>query len=158
MGRERSRRNPFRGFFDYISEMNRMREHWMTGSVESGAQEDQGRTHASAWIPATDVFARGDDFVIQCELPGTEREDIEISLSNGLLTISGERVIEDQERAGEETYYVKERFRGTFRRTMSLPEGISEDRINAHFENGLLEVTVSGGAVEGPRRISIFSP
>jgi len=158
MGRERSRRNPFRGFFDYISEMNRMREQWMTGPVESGAQEDQGRTHASAWIPATDVFARGDDLVIQCELPGTEREDIEISLSNGLLTISGERVIEDQEGAREETYYVKERFRGTFRRTMSLPEGISEDRINAHFENGLLEVTVSGGAVEGPRRISIFSP
>lgn len=132
----------------------------MTGSPgDGGGQEERERTHASAWVPTTDVFARGDDLVIRCELAGARREDIEVSLSNGLLTLEGERMVEEQEGEGEETpYYARERFRGTFRRAMSVPEGVSEDKINASFENGLLEVTVSGGAVEGPRRISIAGP
>ena len=83
MGRTR---NPFRGLMDHMSEMARMREY-----AEGGGQEDQRRTHATAWIPTTDIFARGDDLVIRCELPGVSRDDIDISLVNGVLSVSGER-------------------------------------------------------------------
>lgn len=147
-----ARRNPFRGFIDTISEMNRMKEHWMTG-YESG-QEGRRRTHATAWVPATDIFAKGGDLIVRAELAGVRREDVEITLSGGVLTISGERKGEPSE--GEVSYYVHERFYGTFRRNMTLPEGIDKGGINASFENGLLEVTVEGGAAAAePQQIQI---
>lgn len=145
MGRAR---NPFRGLMDHMSEMNRMREY-----IESG-QEDQRRTHATAWIPTTDIFARGDDLVIRCELAGVERDDIDITLSNGVLTISGER------RSGlneeELTYYTRERSFGHFRRSISLPDDIDGSKVDATFEEGLLEIIIQGGAdLPEPQRIQI---
>src|SRR3712207_3801025 len=78
-------RNPFRGLMDHMSEMTRMREYAEGGGL---AAEDQRRTHATAWVPTTDIFARGDDLIIRCELAGVHQDDIDISLSNGVLTIS----------------------------------------------------------------------
>ena len=63
MGRTR---NPFRGLVDTMSEMARMREY----AEGSGGQEDQRRTHATAWVPTTDIFAEGDELNIRCELAG----------------------------------------------------------------------------------------
>jgi HSP20 family protein len=123
---------------DHMSEMARMREY-----AEGGGQEDQRRTHATAWVPTADIFAKGDDLVIRCELAGVEQEDVEVSLSGGVLTIDGD---------------ARERYYGHFRRTMNLPEGIEGSRISADFENGLLEVTVEGGADHPePERIQIGS-
>jgi HSP20 family protein len=146
MGRTR---NPFRGLMDHMSEMARMREY-----AEGGGQEDQRRTHATAWVPTADIFARGDDLVIRCELAGVEQEDVEVSLSGGVLTIDGQRRGEPE----DVSYYARERYYGHFRRSMNLPEGIDGSRISADFENGLLEVTVKGGADHPePERIRIGS-
>lgn len=131
-----------------MSEMVRMRQYAEGG----GAQEEGRRTHATAWVPTTDIFAVGDDLVIRCELAGVQREDIEISLSGGVLTVHGERKGEPP--ATE--YYARERSYGHFRRSMSLPEGIDGSRIHASFEDGLLEVTVKGGVDHHePERIEI---
>src|SRR5215210_9415693 len=148
MGQRRS--NPFRGFVDVMSEMNRMREVGR-GSYDPG-HEDRERTQASAWVPNADVFARGKDLVIRMELAGVEREEIEITLHDNTLTISGERKSDLDE---EVTFYVQERFYGAFRRSMTLPAGIDEDRIDAYSDNGLLEITVEGGAIVEPNRIRI---
>lgn len=145
-------RNPFRGFIDTISEMNRMKEHWMTGY--EGGHEGRWRTHATAWVPAADIFVRGGDLIVRAEIAGVKREDVEITLSGGVLTLSGERRGEPSE--GEVSYYVHERFYGKFRRSMTLPEGIDKGRINASFEDGMLEVTVEGGATAAePQQIQI---
>jgi HSP20 family protein len=148
MGRER-RRNPFRGLVDHMSEMSRMREY-----AEGGAQEYQRRTHATAWVPTTDIFAEGDDLVIRCELAGVHREDIDIELSGDTLTISGER---RSEMSDDVHFYTRERSFGHFRRSMNLPEGVSENDISASFQDGMLQVTVRGGAAAAPepRRIDI---
>ena len=144
MGRTR---NPFRGLMDTMSEMARMREY-----AEGGGGEEGPRTHATAWVPTTDIFAVGDDLVIRCELAGVERDDVEISLSGGALTIDGERKGEPE--ASE--YYARERYYGHFRRRMKLPEGIDASKVSARFENGLLEVTVRGGVDHSePERIEI---
>jgi HSP20 family protein len=138
MGR---RRNPFRGLMDHMSEMSRMREYAEGGG---SGHEDQRRTHATAWIPTTDIFARGGDLVIRCELAGVQRDDIDITLSNGVLTISGER------RSGlneeELAYYTRERSFGHFRRNIGLPEGVDGSKVSASFEDGLLEISIEGGA------------
>lgn len=146
------RRNPFRGFVDTISEMNRTRQHWMA-AAEAG-QESQRRTHATAWVPATDVFASARDLVVRVELAGVRKQDVDITLSGGVLTISGERTGSPDE--GQVDYYVRERFYGAFRRNMTLPEGVDGNRINATFEDGMLEVVVTGAAgAQGPQRIDV---
>jgi HSP20 family protein len=149
VGNARRRRNPFRGLVDHMSEMSRMREY-----AEGGAQETQRRTHASAWVPTTDIFAQGDDLVIRCELAGVEREDIDIELIGDTLTITGERRSELSE---EVHFYTRERSFGHFRRSMNLPEGIEDDDLGASFKDGMLQVTVRGAAAAAPepRRIEI---
>jgi HSP20 family protein len=144
-----SRRNPFRGLMDHMSEMNRMRQYF-----ESGGQEDQRRSHANAWIPTTDIFARGDDLVIRCELAGVRREDLDVSFSSGVLTISGERTSGLEEE--ELTYYTRERSFGHFRRSVSLPESVDESNVSATFEDGLLEIHIeNGAALPAPKHIEI---
>ena len=146
-----TRRNPFQGLVDTISEMNRMRERWMTGQE---TEEDRQRTHMSAWVPTTDIFAKGEDLVIRVELAGARPGDVDVALSNGVLTISGERVSElDDE---EVSYYVRERFYGIFRRAITLPEGIDESKISTAFKNGMLQITAQGGAAAAkPKRIQV---
>jgi HSP20 family protein len=146
-----TRRNPFRGLVDTISEMNRTRERWMTGQ-ETG--EDRQRTHMTAWVPTTDIFASNEDLVIRVELAGIRPGNVDVALSSGVLTISGERRSDlDDE---EVSYYVRERFYGVFRRTITLPEGIDESKISASFNNGVLQISVQGGAAAAePRRIHV---
>ncbi|MBA3703653.1 MAG: Hsp20/alpha crystallin family protein [Actinomycetota bacterium] len=153
---DKEQRNPFHGLVDSITEWNRMRE---LGSGKIGSEtghEERPRTHATAWLPSTDVFAKGGNLVIRVSLSGVSPEDVEITLSNDVLTVSGERrsELEDEE---EETFYVRERYYGAFRRSWTLPAGVNEDDISADFENGLLELTVRGGAATAPepRRIEI---
>ena len=146
----RRRTNPFRGFLDLVSEMNRVRELGRTGREPE--YEERPRTHANAWVPNADVFARGADLVIRLELAGVYREDIEVSLQENVLTVSGERISDlDQ----DTTFYVHERFYGFFRRSMTVAVGIDERSISAQFENGTLEITIRGGAATESRRIEV---
>lgn len=131
--------NLVRGVTDFFSERSRMIDVMFDRSNET-----ERRTAATAWAPLTDILARDQDLVIRCEVPGVQVKDVDITLSNGVLTISGDRYTEQ----GEDNwgYYVRERYYGAFRRAISLPEGTNEDAIHARFENGLLVVTVSGAA------------
>jgi HSP20 family protein len=129
-----------------------MREYGKYGP-ETG-QEEQRRTHATAWIPTADVFAGGDDLVIRYELAGVSEEDIEITLTGGVLTVSGERKSDLNEE--QVHFYTRERSYGHFRRSMNLPEGVDGSKINASFNDGMLELIVTGGAVyPEPERIRI---
>ncbi|MBV9454305.1 MAG: Hsp20/alpha crystallin family protein, partial [Rubrobacter sp.] len=120
---------------------------------QSGQQRGQ---HLTEWAPAVDVLQRDGDLVVRAELPGVRPEDVNITLQDNVLTISGERQEEQEERRGG--YYVKERRRGTFSRSMTLPEGVSEDSIRARYEHGVLEVSIQGAAaVREPRRIQVES-
>jgi HSP20 family protein len=143
-------RNPFRGFLDMASEMNRMRSIGAYG--HEGGKEDRERTHANAWVPTADVFARGRDLVIRMELSGVAPQDIDVSLHENTLTVSGERSND----VDEVSFYVHERFYGIFRRSMTLPAGVDDEDITAEFDNGLVEITVEGGAASPqPRRIQV---
>ena len=142
---------PFRGFLDLQGEMNRL-----FGSMFGGParrSERQG-DELARWTPAVDVVSGDGNLVIRAELPGVKPEDVEITLQDDVLTISGERKAEREEEG--HGYYVRERRYGSFRRSMTLPDGVDEGKIHAHFEDGVLEVTVEGAAaVEEPKRIEI---
>jgi HSP20 family protein len=146
---KREQRQPFRGLFDAVAELNRMREFWT-----AGVETREGRTHATAWIPTMDIFARGEDLLIRCELAGIGRDEVAISLDHRTLTIDGERTGAPDEEGT--TYYVRERHYGAFRRTINLPEGVDKSDITASLDDGLLEITVAGGcARQEPERIEI---
>jgi HSP20 family protein len=141
----------FHGLFDTVAELNRMREFWRAG-VDPPQEQ---RTHATAWIPKMDIFARGDDLIIRCELAGVPRDEVDIALEHDTLTIFGERTGAPDEE--DTTYYVRERHYGAFRRTINLPEGTERSAISADLEDGLLEVTVRGACAvrREPERIDI---
>jgi HSP20 family protein len=144
-----------RGFYDPQSEMNRLFDEMFGGlsSRRSGGQQRGGQGGAE-WAPAIDVVQKDDDLVVRAELPGARPEEVEITVHQGVLTISGKREEQSEEERGG--YLVRERRSGSFRRSLQLPERVDEDSIRARFENGVLEVTVEGAAgAQGPKRIQL---
>src|SRR5215207_985381 len=143
---------PYRGFYDMQSEMNRMFDE-VFGDVARRSGRQQGDV-PTRWAPVLDVLQEDGDIVVRAELPGVKLEDVDITLHNGVLTISGERRAEEQREGSG--YYVRERRYGSFRRSMTLPQGVDESNISARFDGGVLEVRVSGAAaVQEPKRIQI---
>lgn len=137
----REERHPFSGVTDLFSELNRMRELGTHGREHS--HEHKERTHASAWVPPTDIVAQGEDLVIRIELAGVAPEEVHLSYSQGLLTVSGRRRTELKD-DDPSNFYVRERFYGEFRRSITLPESIKPDQITAAFDDGLVQITVRG--------------
>lgn len=143
--------SPFKGFRDVRSEMEQMFDEMLGGVSRRPVRQ---RTQFAEWAPAIDARSRDGDLVISAELPGVKLEDVDITLQNSVLTISGEHKADQEEERGG--YHVRERRYGTFRRSMTLPEGVDESKIHARFEDGVLEVVVEGAAaVQEPKRIQI---
>lgn len=149
-----ARKNPFRGIVDVMSDIDRMQHLGKTGRLQE--QPDHERTHADAWIPIADIFASGNDLVIWMELAGLPREAIDITFADGVLTVFGER--DESPDHADVTFWKRERYYGTFRRSIGLPETVSEDDISAASQDGLLTITVKGACASStpePRRIRI---
>lgn len=144
--------SPFRGFYDTQSEVDRLFNEMLGGLGRRW--ERRGGQRLVQWAPAVDVLTKDNDLMIRAELPGVKPEDVDITLQDGVLTISGEHKADQAEERGG--YHVRERRYGAFRRSVALPEGTDESKIHARFENGVLEVTVEGAAIEeAPKRIEI---
>ena len=94
----------------------------------------------STWSPRVDVFQQNGNLVVKAELPGMKKEDIDISVENGDLVVRGER--KSEEKVEEKDYYRMERSYGSFYRRLPLPEGVTEEKIEATYADGVLEVKV----------------
>jgi HSP20 family protein len=88
--------------------------------------------------PAVDLFEEKDDIVVKAELPGIEKDNIEVNVSDHHLTIKGEK--KKEEEVKQENYYRCERSYGSFLRTLELPADVKADKVKAAFKNGVLEV------------------
>ena len=91
-------------------------------------------------MPEIDVKENGKQMVLTAELPGMEEKDIDLSVSDGVLTLKGEKKVENSEEKGD--YRVMERRYGSFERSFSLPESVKEDAIKASFDKGVLTITM----------------
>jgi HSP20 family protein len=103
-----------------------------------GMEPFRGRELSWARAPVVDVAERENEYEITAELPGMEEKDIELTVSNDVLTIKGERKEEKEEKNRD--YHISERRYGSFHRAFRLPDGVDESRIEAKFKNGLLTV------------------
>ena len=112
-------------------------------------QTDQGRR----WVPPMDLVEADDHFVLKADLPGLVEGDVNIEVQDGTLTISGERKAEHEQH--ERGFYRIERAFGSFNRSLTLPDGVDPDRIEASFSHGVLEVRIPKPEQRKPRRIAI---
>lgn len=94
--------------------------------------------------PTVDVMRRGEDLVIRAEVPGVKPEEIDISVTESVLTLKGER--REEHETKEEDYYLRESSWGTFERSIRLPEGADVDHVKAESRDGILEITVPKAA------------
>jgi HSP20 family protein len=136
---------PLRELNSLQSEMNRLFNTVFDAPVANGG--------ARRWVPAMDLLETEDDFVLRADLPGLTQDDVKIEIEGNLLTVSGERKAEHEER--QEGFYRLERSFGTFSRQLTLPKGVDADAVRAAFDNGVLEVRVPKPAERKPRRIEI---
>ncbi len=91
-------------------------------------------------LPSVDIFEEKDDIVLKTELPGMTKDDIEINLTDNMITLSGEK--KREEKMEEKNYYRLERSYGSFKRSFTLPAEVQSDKAKASFKNGVLEVRV----------------
>ena len=110
------------------------------------------QTQLYGWSPALDLYQNADNVVAIVELPGMRKEDIEISLHDGILTISGERKTESFE--GEKAERT-ERVTGKFRRSITLPARVESDKVNATYKDGILTVSLPKAEDAKPKQIQV---
>ena len=107
----------------------------------------------SGWTPAFDLYEDKDNFYVKAELPGMKKEEIDLSLHDGSLSISGER--KQETKVEEAEVYRAERFFGKFQRTVTLPTPVAVDRVKAEYKDGLLMVTLPKTEEAKPKRIDV---
>ena len=143
--------DPLRDIDSLQGEMNRLFSTFFDTPTARGA--NGGGAATRRWIPAMDLIEAGEHFVLKADLPGMTEEDVNVELENNVLTISGERKTELEDK--HEGYYRLERSSGAFTRSLTLPEGIDAEAVTASFDNGVLEVRIPKPVEAKPRRIQI---
>ena len=114
--------------------------------------ENRGR-EVQRWVPAMDLVEADDHFVLKADLPGLAEDDVAIEVQDNVLTISGSREAEHESK--EQGWYRLERSYGSFSRSLTLPDGVDADKVEANFDRGVLEVRIPKPEERKPRRITI---
>jgi len=129
---------------------------WPTFGRLANLQDELERLFESpmrGWAPALDVHEDKENFTIRAELPGMKREDIEVSVQDGALVISGER---QEEKVNEGTeVHRRERYSGRFSRALTLPTAVAGDKVTATYKDGVLTVTLPKAEEAKPKRITV---
>lgn len=131
------------------NEMNRL----FNTFFDQPAPTSRGGAPGRRWMPAMDLVETTDHYVLRADLPGLSDDDVNIQLQDNVLTISGERSAQHDDT--EEGYYRLERAFGSFARSLTLPDGVDPDRVQAHFDCGVLEIRIPKPEQKKPRQVQI---
>lgn len=138
------RYEPFRLFGRFNNDINRL----LSGTMAQDEPRQSG-----GWLPAVDIREEDERFVLYADIPGVAREAIDISLENDVLTIKGERSIDDT--AAAEGIRRRERGQGAFLRRFTLPDTVNTDSITAAMKDGVLRIEIPKQAKPLARRITV---
>ncbi len=140
--------DPFREFIQLQDRINRMFSDTYTRTG------DEALMTAGSWLPPVDIYQSGDhELVLKAELPDMTREDIDISVDNGTLTIRGEKKLAGEVK--EDQYHRIERRYGVFSRSFSLPQTVDAGKVSAEYKNGVLTVKLPMREEAKPRQIKV---
>ena len=139
--------DPFREFAHLQDRVNR-------AFSDAYGRGDDGLATPGTWVPPVDVFQNGDqEVVLKAELPDMTREDIDITVDNGTLTIRGEKKFSNEVK--EESFHRIERRYGAFSRSFSLPQTVDTGKVGAEYKNGVLTVRLPLREEAKPRQIKV---
>jgi len=136
-------RDPFHGFF------NRVLDNFSNDSDFVADGEGGSRT----WLPAVDIYEGDQAFVATADLPGMSKDDIDVSIEDNVLTVSGERKLDQETDSG--TFRRIERSYGSFRRSFTLPRGVEAAKVEATFAEGVLTLNIPKSDIAKSRKITI---
>src|SRR5215468_7390315 len=140
-----TRWEPFREFASLQDRMNRLfRESY-------GSDEDSLTT--SSFAPPVDVYEDEHNITLKIEVPGIDEKDIDVRVENNLLTVHGERKFEKEEK--EENFRRVERQYGSFTRSFTLPNTVDPEKVQAHYDKGILKVQLAKKAEAKPKQIKV---
>ena len=105
------------------------------------------------WAPVVDITETDDEFLIKAELPEVKREEVKVSVENGVLTIQGERKQEKEEKGKK--FHRVERYYGSFMRTFTVPDNVDEKKVRAEFKDGVLNLHLPKAESFKPRKIEV---
>lgn len=137
--------DPIRELDSLQGDMNRLFDSFFEGRAP--------KAPSRRWIPAMDLVETEDHLVLRGDLPGMTEDDVDIEIKDGVLTVSGERKTDHEEKG--EGYHRVERSFGSFSRSLSLPQGVDPGKVEAKFDNGVLEVRIPKPAEAKPTRVEI---
>ena len=141
--------DPFREFAQLQERINRV-----FSDAHSRPSGDEGLLTSGAWAPPVDIYQNGEhEVVLKAELPDMTREDIDITVDNGTLTIRGEKKFSGEVK--EESFHRIERRYGTFSRSFSLPQTVDTGKVGAEYKNGVLTVRLPLREEAKPRQIKV---
>ena len=135
--------DPFRDLTALQTEVNRLFSRAGGGDV----------SERQSWTPAIDVVETDDAIVLKAELAGMDPKDIDIEVQDNVLTVSGERRFEEEVK--EDKFYRIERRYGSFSRSLALPPTADDTKVEANYENGLLQITVPKAEIARPKKITV---
>jgi HSP20 family protein len=139
--------DPFRDLVSIQDELNRLFGRTFTGG------ESMRPTATGSWMPSMDVYETDDKIVAKLELPGIEPGDVDVSVEDSTLTVSGTREFSNE--INEENYHRVERRYGSFARSITLPQTADTEQVRAAFDRGVLTVEVPKVEKAKPRKIEI---
>jgi HSP20 family protein len=143
----------FRPAADVFSELNRLQT--VLDQVFRPAERSSIRALTGATFPAVNIGTTPDAIEVMALAPGLDPQALNLTVDRGLLTISGERKSEVPESGNATSVYSQERFTGSFRRVLSLPEDADPAKVNASYRDGILRITVAKRESSKPRRIQV---
>jgi HSP20 family protein len=139
--------DPFREFAQLQDRVNR-------AFSDAYGRSDEGLLTSGAWVPPVDIYQNGEhELVLKAELPEMTREDIDITVDNGTLTIRGEKKFSGEVK--EESFHRIERRYGTFSRSFSLPRTVDTAKVGAEYKNGVLTVRLPMREEAKPRQVKV---
>ncbi|MFQ3619444.1 MAG: Hsp20/alpha crystallin family protein [Spirochaetales bacterium] len=136
--------------FDPLAEFDRMREEF---DRFFGLEPMISGLFDRVKSPAMDVMEKDEAFVVTCDLPGVDLKDLEVSLANNVLTIKGEK--KDTREVKDAKVYRQESWFGSFQRTLSLPNTVNPDKIEAIMKDGVLQITLPKKEEVKPKQIAV---
>lgn len=136
-------------FEEFSSDMERVFDSLLGRTVGTALRGGKGDTY----IPSLDVSESADGFQVSVDLPGVKPDDVKVELHEGRLTVSGTRqtVKEDKDK----NYHRVERLSGSFVRSIALPNEVDMEQIDAHYEHGVLHISLPKSAKQQPKKIQI---
>lgn len=139
--------------YEPFSTIRRLQEE-MNRAFGGGATEDASTSVVSHWVPAVDIHEEQDRYVMSADVPGVDPASIDVTMENGVLTISGERKSERSEERNNGARRV-ERLYGSFYRRFALPDSVDAEHVEARSQHGVLEVVIPKKAQVQPKKIKV---